>query len=395
MATEYRVVFAGAVLDGYEIETVRQTAGHRLKVTPEQLVRLFSGKPVVLKKGLDLAAAEHYVAELNRIGMKARVEPVSATATAPQKVESYAPPPPVPPSAQPFPSLTLADQEPASATQAPAADLSGAPTYVIPKNQIEATRLRLEEALAAHDDLTRAPTVIVPSAQSADARRTAASAPTVIIPRQDGRGTVAVTPEGTAHLKKAQPKSRDSERTLIADEDALNAYLTNSSDPIGLLDPSGPDLPPVIPTAPAPRETPPLPPIPELRLAPSEPPPSPLAATEPEIPPPPPPLPFLEAAPVAMQEAGPEADPDDGFATPPPPLPASAMPQMPPPVPSAQNRRVLPKTLPQEAAILARPERDTPPRSRGLTLPIKILLSVVLLGGIAGIGLLVWILVNA
>jgi len=394
MAAEYRVVFAGAVLEGYDAETVKETAGHRLKVTSEQLARLFSGKPVVLKKGLEFAAAEQYVAELNRIGMKVRVE--SVPGSTPQKVESYVPPsaPQAPQEATPFPSLTLLDQDaptPSRATPA-LADPANAPTFVVPRNQIEATRLRLEEALAAHDDPSLAPTVIVSPAQAADARlaaqaaaANAATAPTLIVPRpgSSAQGSIAVMAEGTEHLRKPAGKNKEAERTLIADEDALNAYLSSSggTGPIGIMDPVGPALTPVTPPAPFPvpalelqleREVTPVAPAVVPAIAP-------IVAPAPPPIPVPPPVPGIPAARPA-EVVAPVA---------PPPVPAAV--PAPPPI-----RRALPKTLPQEAAMLAsRPEREAPPApDHGLALPIKILLGVVAVGGIAGLGLLIWIIVG-
>jgi hypothetical protein len=379
MAAEYRVVFAGAVLEGYDAETVKETAGHRLKVTSEQLTRLFSGKPVVLKKGLEFAAAEQYVAELNRIGMKVRVE--SVPGSTPQKVESYAPPP-APQEATPFPSLTLVDQDaPVPSRPTPAlADPANVPTFVVPKNHIEATRQRLEEALAAHDDPSLAPTVIISPAQAAEARlaaqtaaANAATSPTLIVPRpgSNAQSSIAVMAEETEHLRKPAGKNKEAERTLIADEDALNAYLSASggTGPIGIMDPAGPALTPVTPPAPSP--------IPALDLqlerevAPVAPALPPILAT--------PPAPGIPAA-IPAEEVAPVA---------PPPVPAAV--PAPPPI-----RRTLPKTLPQEAAMLAsRPEREAPPPpNRSLTLPIKILLAVVAVGGIAGLGLLIWIIVG-
>ncbi len=397
MAAEYRVVFAGAVLEGYDAETVKETAGHRLKVTSEQLTRLFSGKPVVLKKGLEFAAAEQYVAELNRIGMKVRVE--SVPGSTPQKVESYIPPPApqAPQEATPFPSLTLVDQDaPPPSPVAPAlVDPANVPTFVVPKNQIEATRLRLEEALAAHDDPSLAPTVIVSPAQAAEARlaaqaaaANATTAPTLIVPRpgSNAQGSIAVMAEGTEHLRKAAAsKNKEAERTLIADEDALNAYLSASdgAGPVGIMDPAGPALTPVTPPVPLPPSTPPSLPTPGLQLegevAPVAPAIAPPVAPAPPPIPAPPPVPGIPAA-LPAEVVAPVA---------PPPVPASV--PVPPPI-----RRTLPKTLPQEAAMLAsRPEREAPPPpNRGLALPIKILLAVVAIGGIAGLGLLIWIVVG-
>ncbi|MEC5384226.1 hypothetical protein VVD49_00755 [Uliginosibacterium sp. H3] len=56
------------------MQDVQKAAAIRLRVGDEQLARLFSGEPTVLKKAVSAEAGQPYLAELERMGMKARLE---------------------------------------------------------------------------------------------------------------------------------------------------------------------------------------------------------------------------------------------------------------------------------------------------------------------------------
>ncbi|MEN3111972.1 hypothetical protein ACFONG_06090 [Uliginosibacterium paludis] len=77
---EYRVVFRGGILAGFEPETVRQKASRRLKASEEQIVKLFSGRMAILRKGVEAEVAERYVRELRAIGMDVASESMSPPA---------------------------------------------------------------------------------------------------------------------------------------------------------------------------------------------------------------------------------------------------------------------------------------------------------------------------
>ena len=83
MSTEYRVMFAGVVLDGFDVETVKKTAAMRLKASNEQITRLFSGRTAILKKGLSHELGERYITELRRIGMLVKLEAISTVVAPP------------------------------------------------------------------------------------------------------------------------------------------------------------------------------------------------------------------------------------------------------------------------------------------------------------------------
>ncbi|MDB5813046.1 MAG: hypothetical protein JWN23_163 [Rhodocyclales bacterium] len=70
----YRIVFSGQLLDGFQMQDVQKAAAIRLRLGDVQLARLFSGEPTVLKKAVSAEASSPYLAELERMGMKARLE---------------------------------------------------------------------------------------------------------------------------------------------------------------------------------------------------------------------------------------------------------------------------------------------------------------------------------
>lgn len=72
--TQYRIIFRGELLDGFNRDEVSQTAAQRLGLKPEQMDTIFSGQAVVLRKGLDKANAARYLGELRKIGMRAKVQ---------------------------------------------------------------------------------------------------------------------------------------------------------------------------------------------------------------------------------------------------------------------------------------------------------------------------------
>jgi len=72
---EHRVIFSGEVAPGFEPEAVKRQLARRMKLTPEQIEKLFSGRRIILKKGLDAASAAAYTKTLGKLGAVAAVEP--------------------------------------------------------------------------------------------------------------------------------------------------------------------------------------------------------------------------------------------------------------------------------------------------------------------------------
>jgi len=70
----YKLVFSGDILPGNDPDETRARLVALLGVAPDKTERLFSGKPVVIKKGLDADAAQAYRRKLASMGIGVRVE---------------------------------------------------------------------------------------------------------------------------------------------------------------------------------------------------------------------------------------------------------------------------------------------------------------------------------
>ncbi|ONF44769.1 hypothetical protein BTO32_03230 [Marinobacter lutaoensis] len=103
----YQLVFKGECVPGTDVQVARNNARALFKASVEQVERMFSGQPVVLRNKLEQAQAEKYRAVLNRHGLVAYVQPMPGSE-----------PPTRPEPVQPRPAaLGAASAEPAS--QAP------------------------------------------------------------------------------------------------------------------------------------------------------------------------------------------------------------------------------------------------------------------------------------
>ena len=90
-ASGHRIVFAGGLLPGFERQAVIADAKARLKLDDQQASAMFSGREMALKRGLDAAAAERYVAVLGALGMDVRSEPpLPGSAAEPAAAEAAA-----------------------------------------------------------------------------------------------------------------------------------------------------------------------------------------------------------------------------------------------------------------------------------------------------------------
>ena len=103
----FQLVFRGECTPGTDPETARNNAKTLFKANADQVVKMFSGKPVVIRNRLEEVQAEKYRGVLHKHGMVAYVEPMEGT---------VAPTPP--PAAEPEP---LAHKQP-SADKPPAAE---------------------------------------------------------------------------------------------------------------------------------------------------------------------------------------------------------------------------------------------------------------------------------
>ncbi|NLY58963.1 MAG: hypothetical protein GX071_10575 [Gammaproteobacteria bacterium] len=99
MAT-FEVVFQGQVRPGVEIAQARARIGQLFQVDDRQLDILFSGRRIVIKQGLDDAAAEKYRQAIERAGALCEVQPTGS-----EQAGAAAEPPAAPSAPQPEPAI--------------------------------------------------------------------------------------------------------------------------------------------------------------------------------------------------------------------------------------------------------------------------------------------------
>lgn len=103
----FEVVFHGQARPDVTLEQARARIGQLFQVGDKQLDVLFSGRRVVIKQGLDEAAAEKYRQAIERAGALCVIEPMGGTAESaspPAAVAQPATPAPVPPRPETVPA---------------------------------------------------------------------------------------------------------------------------------------------------------------------------------------------------------------------------------------------------------------------------------------------------
>ncbi|SDS76614.1 hypothetical protein SAMN05216421_2151 [Halopseudomonas xinjiangensis] len=88
----FEIVFQGQVKTGVAAEQARARLGQLFQAGEQQLDTLFSGRRIVIKQGLDAAAAERYRQAIDRAGAVCLVEPMESVAQDPTR-EPEAPAP--------------------------------------------------------------------------------------------------------------------------------------------------------------------------------------------------------------------------------------------------------------------------------------------------------------
>ena len=73
----FQLVFKGECVPGTDLETARNNARTLFKASLEQVDRMFSGQPVVIRNKLEEVQAEKYRAVLKKHGMVAYVQPMA------------------------------------------------------------------------------------------------------------------------------------------------------------------------------------------------------------------------------------------------------------------------------------------------------------------------------
>ena len=82
---KFDLVFSGQIMPKQDLAVVKSNMANLFKISNAQVDVLFSGKKVVLKRNVDLTAANRYRVAIKKAG--ARVELVKSHATAPQPIK--------------------------------------------------------------------------------------------------------------------------------------------------------------------------------------------------------------------------------------------------------------------------------------------------------------------
>lgn len=77
----YRVVFNGEINRGNTLAHVKRDLAALFQADAEIVEQLFTGRPIVLKQGLDAETAIQYVSAMSRAGAVSRMEPMPAGAS--------------------------------------------------------------------------------------------------------------------------------------------------------------------------------------------------------------------------------------------------------------------------------------------------------------------------
>jgi len=89
----YKIVFRGELAVGLSTEDVAANLKERFKFSDAALARLFSGRAMVLKSGMDDATARKYARALDEAGACCTVEPMEAATSSPQPATAVSPEP--------------------------------------------------------------------------------------------------------------------------------------------------------------------------------------------------------------------------------------------------------------------------------------------------------------
>ena len=99
MSETYSVVVSGQLVEGFELDQVKENITRAFKLSSAQVDKLLCGKPVALKRGIEKSVAVKLSTRLQGLGavstIKAAAEPAKAKALKPEppQAESIAPTP--------------------------------------------------------------------------------------------------------------------------------------------------------------------------------------------------------------------------------------------------------------------------------------------------------------
>ncbi len=82
----YRIVFSGEVARGYAVANVKHALARLFRVDAATIARLFTGRPVVLRQGVDAEEAIDFMSTLSQVGAVSRMEPLPPGASKSNRV---------------------------------------------------------------------------------------------------------------------------------------------------------------------------------------------------------------------------------------------------------------------------------------------------------------------
>lgn len=109
----YEVAFSGELMPGFEDARVRANMAKLFSADAKRIAALFSGRRIVIKSGLDKAAAQKYQLVLARAGAKVQIAVVGAAQPAAAPAAAAAPAPAPAPKAKPAAAAQPAVERPA------------------------------------------------------------------------------------------------------------------------------------------------------------------------------------------------------------------------------------------------------------------------------------------
>ena len=89
MAEHFKVVFEGQLQAGVDLQTARSNLAQLFKSDVSSVDRLFTGKPMTLKRDLTRDDAQRYLQALTEAGVAARIEPEQPVAWTLEEVETH------------------------------------------------------------------------------------------------------------------------------------------------------------------------------------------------------------------------------------------------------------------------------------------------------------------
>lgn len=135
----FQLIFKGECTPGTDLETARQNARTLFKASVEQVERMFSGQPVVIRNKLEEAQAEKYRIVLQKHGMVAYIQPMAGTA---------APRPASPPAGRAQPTRPPRENESTGSAAAAPVKPSGEGPRVEPGDRLPVAGEKVDSILA-------------------------------------------------------------------------------------------------------------------------------------------------------------------------------------------------------------------------------------------------------